>query len=454
MNFLRGLLAARSHLAFLVGIAAAMGVVRLTSRLTSAAPRSPAGDAALLARAWPLRERGPLSPREREMARAAWLYFGRNTNERTGLAGSVDGYPSTTMWELGSQLLAVLAARDLGLVTRADARARLERALSSMASLPLGEQGLPNKAYDTRTLAMVDYANRPAPNGIGWSALDIGRAFVPLSLIVRREPELTPLVEGIAGRWNLAGLSDGASLRGATRRPDGALEVYQEGRLGYEQYAAKALLPWGVPAAEAIEHRAHIAFTDVGGQLVPHDDRLPRDHGGTHNAVLSEPWVLEGLEHGFDASSVEFARAVLAAQERRSASTGKLTAVSEDAIDRPPGFAYSAVLNGSEAWTAFSPDGTPAPAHLTFSTKAAVGWAALFDGPYPRRLFEAAADLVAPGRGLYAGRYDATGTVNRALSLNTHAVVLEALAYRMYGPFFRRAGPPPASMPSEAEVRR
>ncbi len=37
MSFFRGLLAARSHLAFLVGLAAAIGVVRLTARLTRAA---------------------------------------------------------------------------------------------------------------------------------------------------------------------------------------------------------------------------------------------------------------------------------------------------------------------------------------------------------------------------------------------------------------------------------
>ena len=44
------------------------------------------------------------------------------------------------------------------------------------------------------------------------------------------------------------------------------------------------------------------------------------------------------------------------------------------------------------------------------------------------------------GAGVWAGRYDATGEPNRALSLNTSAVVLEALAYHEKGPFFRRGG--------------
>ncbi len=445
MSFLRGLLAARSHLAFLLGLAAAVAVVRLTSGLATSAA---ALDGA--ARALPLRAPGPLSPRERRLARAAWSYLQRNTDERTGLASSVDGYPSTTMWDVGSELMALLAAEDVGVASREEARRRVARVLSSLEALPLGPGDLPNKAYDTRTLEMVDYANHRAPRGVGWSALDIGRLFVPLGLVVRRYPDLAPRVERIARRWNLDALSDGVALRGSARRPDGSLEEYQEGRLGYEQYAAKALLPWGVRVGTALDYRAHATTVLVSGHSLTCDARLPRDHGGTHNAVLSEPWILEGLEHGLDAVTGRLAREVLRAQERRFASTGKLTAVSEDALDRPPWFAYSAVLNGSESWTAFAPDGTPARADLTFSTKAAVAWAALFEGSYPDRLLATAEELVAPGAGLYAGRYDATGDVNRALSLNTNAVVLEALAYRVHGPFSRPRG----GGPDVAEVRR
>jgi hypothetical protein len=442
VSFLRGLLAARSHLAFLVGLAAAVVVVRATSRIGRAAPAPPSRELAPLAEALPLRTPAPLDDRERRLARAAWSYFERNTDPRTGLAHAVRGHPSTTMWDVGSQLLAILAAEDLGLASPADARRRLRRALESLAALPLCEGGLPNKAYHAGTLAMVEYDNSPAPRGVGWSALDVARVLVPLAIVVRRAPELTPLVERAVSRWELGALTDGAALRGATRGRAGALEVWQEGRLGYEQYAAKALLAWGLSAPAALDYRTHLAFREVGGAPVPHDTRRPRDHGGTHAAVLSEPWLLDGLERGLDAVTAPLARAVLAAQERRARATGRLTAVSEDHLDRPPGFAYSAVLNGDDEWTAFTPDGTPAPQHLGFSTKAAVGWAALFRGSYPDRLMDAAAELVAPGGGgLYAGRYDATGEVNRALSLNTNAVVLEALAYRARGPLLRAARP-------------
>ena len=65
----------------------------------------------------------------------------------------------------------------------------------------------------------------------------------------------------------------------------------------------------------------------------------------------------------------------------------------------------------------------------------------LFDGSYPERLLAAAAELAVPGRGLLAGRYDATWAPNRALSLNTNAVALEALAYHARGPLGRPPAP-------------
>ena len=448
MSFWGGLLTARSHLAFLIGLAAAIFTVRYAGKLarTEASP-APAFAALAPEKDPPLRPPSPLAPEERRLARAAWSYFERNTDGTTGLAGSVEAYPSTTMWDAGSQLMAILSAEDLGVVSTDEAVLRLRRALRALCAMPLFDRKLPNKAYDTRTLEMVGYDNRPAPNGIGWSALDVARVLVPMWIVTWRHPELTPLVRRTVSRWRLGALSDGDALVGAQRRADGVVEKYQEGRFGYEQYAAKALLPWGVPVARAIDYRAHLAFSEVLGQRIPHDDRHPRRHGGTHAAVLSEPWILDALEHGFDATTLPIARALLRVQERRSSRTGKLTAISEDALDRPPWFAYSAVLNGDERWTAFAPDGTPVPQDLGFSTKAAVGWGVLFTGSYPDRLLSAARELV-DTRGLYAGRYDRDGTVNRALSLNTNAIVLEALAYRAHGPWLR------PEEPDASEARR
>lgn len=441
MTFLRGLLAGRSHLAVLAGLCGAAAVAGAVHRYV---PSGPEGEvfAALSppAAELPLRPQAPLDARERELARAAWSWFERNTDPGTGLAPAVRGHPAATLWDLGSQLMAVLSAEDLGLLSRKEASARLARALASLARLPLCAGLLPNKVYDVRTLRMVRYDGTPAPDGIGWSALDIARALAPLSLVAWKHPELARAVRETVSRWRLEELADGASLRGATRAPDGSLVRHAEGSLGYEQHAAKALLRWGVSAAEALDYRAHLAVSEVAGQPVPRDARPAVPDAGGHGALVAEPWLLDALEEGLDAVTLPVARALLRAQERRAASVGHPVALSEDALDRDPWFSYSALLDATGTpWAALAPDGRRAPGALTFSTKAAVAWGVLFRGRYAEQLLAEAAALGVPGEGLLAGRYDATWEPNRALSLNTNAVVLEALAYHVRGPASRAA---------------
>jgi hypothetical protein len=454
MTFLRGLLAGRSHLAVLAGLATAAATIGAVHRHVEAGPPPSRFEAvAPPAHELPLRPHGPPDARERTLARAAWSYVVRNTDPATGLASAVAGHPAVSLWDVGSQLLAIVAAEDLGVASRADATDRLRRALASLAALPLCEGGLPNKAYDARTLAMVRYDGTPAPEGTGWSALDVARALLAMSVAERRHPEVAPLVRDVVARWRLDALTDGAELRGASRRAGGVLERHPEGRFGYEQHAAKALVAWGVPAPAALDYGAHVAFRRVLGRRVPYDDRRPADHGGAAAALVAEPWLLDALEHGLDAVTLPVARSLLGAQARRHASGGRLTAPSEDALDRSPWFSYSAILSRDGAFAAHGPDGAPAPGALTFSAKAAVAWGVLFDSEYAERLLAAAAELVEPGEGVYAGRYDATWEVNRALSLNTNAVVLEAIAYRVRGPALR-AALAPAAVAAGREVLR
>ena len=125
-----------------------------------------------------------LSAQEQQWARTAWAYFERNVEPATGLARSVDGFPSATMWDTGSWLLALLAAHDLGLVDRRGFDIRVAKALASLDQLPLYGQQLPNKSYDVAALRMTDYRNQPSEAGIGWSAIDLGRLLVPLQALV------------------------------------------------------------------------------------------------------------------------------------------------------------------------------------------------------------------------------------------------------------------------------
>lgn len=59
-----------------------------------------------------------LTPQEREWAGIAWRYFENNTQPQTGLVNGSDKQPRVTLWQMGDTLIALLAARELGLIQR------------------------------------------------------------------------------------------------------------------------------------------------------------------------------------------------------------------------------------------------------------------------------------------------------------------------------------------------
>ena len=450
VTFWQGLLAGRSHLAFLGGLAIALGVAWTVSRLSPDDARQQRAEArygellelssylgikdGAAIRPWGR----PLTANEAAAAKAAWSYFERNTRP-SGLIDSVEGFPAATLWDLGSSLMAVIAAEQLGLIDRAALTKRAGDLVDALAKVPLLAAGLPNKSYDTRTLEMTDYSGKPSPLGIGWSSIDVARFAVPLTILSWREPALTPRIRALLAKWQLDKLAADGEL--ITGRIDGRgqLALDQEGRLGYEQYAAESLALLGLDTSRARLFRRHLTAVLASGVRAPADDRVPEKHGGTTNGVTSDPFVLLAIEHGLEADWLPLAQALLAAQERRTAETGKLTAVSEDHLDRPPHFVYFNVTEGGGAWVARTPDGADASDLRALSTKAALGWGTIFATPYSDRLRAASLELFEPGRGFYSGRYERAGELNRVLTANTNGIALELLAYGVHGPWLRAA---------------
>ena len=48
---------------------------------------------------------------------------------------------------------------------------------------------------------MVDYSNNPKENGIGWSAIDIGRILVPMNILIWQYPEYNKKVNDVLNHW-------------------------------------------------------------------------------------------------------------------------------------------------------------------------------------------------------------------------------------------------------------
>lgn len=119
---------------------------------------------------------GELTEREMKMAKNAWQYFVVNYQPTTGLVNAVNQYPSTTMWDTGSYIGALVAARELGIIDKAEFDRRMLKLLGTLNKLDLFRNQVPNKAYNTITAQKVNYLNKPGE--IGFSALDIGRMLI------------------------------------------------------------------------------------------------------------------------------------------------------------------------------------------------------------------------------------------------------------------------------------
>ncbi len=434
-----GLKAARGNLVFLLGITLAFGTVFGLEQWQPTMKNSLVAANAINfveSETLPLREHRALNETEKEMAQTAWTYFRNNTIEGTGLVNSVDGYTAATLWDTSSYMLALVSAKDLGIIEADEFDSRLRKVLKTLAELPLFEDRLPNKAYSTVSGSMTTYENHPTDRGVGWSAIDIGRVMVPFNVLVWNNPEYTELVNEVLSSWDIAAINVDAEMVGADIDDNDKTLYLQEGRLGYEEYAAKSLVLAGLDFSEALNYSQYFEYVEIDGVEVGTDLRTP-DKFDAINFVVSEPYVLDGIEFGWDRYSRSLAYSVYQAQEARYKRTGKVTAVSEDNIDQAPYFVYNTVFADGKAWNAVTETGEDASEYKTLSSKAAIGWYALYDTPYTETLFKSIKENFDSDKGWYAGIYEESGEKNKALTANTNAIILESLRYIKLGPMVR-----------------
>jgi len=435
MTFKEGLINARSHIIFILALTTAFWLVyTIDSMEFQSSADNYSGIDIKFTEEIPRPLSGDLSEQEKRWAEVAWRYFENNYHPETGLANSVDNYSASTMWDTASYLMAVICAYRLDIIEQEEFDEKLSKALQTLANLPLFDGKLPNKSYNTVTLAMVNYKNEVSKRGIGWSAIDIGRILVPLNIIAWNYPQYTPYVKSIVKHWKLREAIRNGELYSAIVDEDTGKTMYlQEGRLGYEEYSAKSYSLMGLDVSKALDYKNFLSFVDIYGIQIPVDRRDPEIFHA-HNYVVSESYILDGLEFGWDYLSREFAYRVYRAQEERFKDTGKVTAVSEDNIDQPPYFVYNTLYTDGKVWNAIAEDGSDASKYKTISTKAALGWSVLFKTSYREHLIDAVKDLYDPEKGWYSGFYEELKRPNKVITANTNAIILEALCFKKYGP--------------------
>jgi|GEM_PF-75555 len=375
----------------------------------------------------------PLSPEEETYARTAWQYFLNNYQESTGFTNAAGGYPSGTLWDMGNYLMALNAARWMGLIDQGDFDVRLNKFLVSLGGLRLFEDSLPNKVYNTATGEMVDYGNNPIEKGIGWSALDIGRILAAFHVLRTCHPQYAEWLQSVVDRWAVERSIQDGYMFGAAVLEDGQTLPVQEGRLGYEEYASRGYELWGYAVPKALSYEPY-KMVEIYGVQVPVDTRRFQETNA-NNYVVSESYILDGIEFGFLGKQQEFAEKVFEVQRRRYLATGQLTAVTEDNIDGAPYFLYNTVYSNGNAWATITEKNELYPDKRSISTKAALGWRYIFpDSEYAQQLFQVATGLMSPdGGGFYAGLYEETNEPNEALTGNTNGLIMEILYYKARG---------------------
>ena len=455
-TFKQNLIKARSALVFLIGLTLAFWLVFSLEKWNPVARhvKQPVDHQTIIRLSKDIgadRSLRDLTETELEWARVAWRYFENNYVVENGLVNSADKYPASTMWDTSSYMLGLISAKRLGIVAEEEFDTRMASLLETLSTMALFEDKLPNKSYNTNTVAMVTYNNDETDRGIGWSAIDIGRIMVPLNILVWHYPKHTESVGNVLAHWNIDALIFDAELYGTDVDASGETLFLQEGRLGYEEYASKSFSLISRDVSKALDYELNTQLINIYGIDIAADLRKPSEFGAL-NYVVSEPYILDGIEYGWDRYSRELATRVFKVQQRRYEETGVLTAVSEDNIDQAPYFVYNTIFADGQQWNATTESGEDASEFRSVSTKAAIGFHALYENDYTAKLVEHIGDNFDAERGWYSGIYEASGMANKAITANTNGIILEALHYIRFGPMMAtRVDPRPQLALSEED---
>ncbi len=375
-----------------------------------------------------------LTEEDLEIGKIAWKYFQNNYIPETGFVNSVDKYPGTTLWDVTSYLHALTSAYEINIIDSLEFDQKLTLILKSMSTMKLFQNELPNKSYNTYNLSMIDYDNHPTNEGIGWSAMDIGRFFSFSYRVMKDYPQYFPLMKKVISRWKIDEIIEDATLHGiGFNFKDKRMMKVQEGKLGYEEYVAKGYDRMGYDVSEAMKYTDFIKFVKILGIEIAADTREVK-YFPAYNYVLSEPYILDGIEYGWDINSKELAYRIYEVQKRKSEASDKLIAVSEGHLDTFPYFVYNTIYSNKDKWVCVSSDGEKVNDKKTFSTKAAFAWYTLFDDEYSKKLYDKAITMKDKNKGFYSGYYQSTDKINYALTANTNGVILECLRYKKLGP--------------------
>ncbi len=389
----------------------------------------------MIRRYWSLRRRRQIDPvvafqpdaaeraRLMEDAALAWRYFERYTFADTGLAAGTVSTASggrvnseITLWDVASQINALIAATDLRLIDRADAAAAIAKAVASIPTDRLDGGLLPPSNFSAQSLRTTV---------AGFDSCDAGRLGIAL------------------GRAVSLGLADQAALQKTLK--DWTLDLAV--RTGW--HFTNRFGRWQDTSQSQCTDYVVPGFAFLGQTVMPiqtWDDDSPESEitvlyrAAALGAISTEPFALHAIELGIDGPTQVVLDALFDAQLGWFETTGQLRCVSEAPIDRAPWFVYSGLRldrEGRDAWvveTIVPPadDDTAVPnASEIISAKAAYLWQAVHPHPYNMRLLSIVRENARlPDHGFSVGVYaDTLAPMRDYTDINTNGIILSAIAH-------------------------
>ncbi|MBY5944019.1 DUF3131 domain-containing protein [Photobacterium rosenbergii] len=362
-----------------------------------------------------------LSRNESLLAKKAYYYFEQNWNEETGLINSVQGYHHSTMWDVASGIAAILSAEGLELMTTEEADNKLQKTLDTLGNLPLYDNALPNREYNTHTAKPSGRYSNSSSNGNGWSALDIGRLLIWLEIAQAHKPQLVPNIKRILDKWDLDKAVSQGTLYGELKTSQ-KRHYRQEGRLGYLQYAASGFDLFGFDVNTAYKQEDIGEVTVDGIQLLIDKRNLPY--------FTTDPYVLYAIEIGPTTQWWNQLDALFQLQKKKSTAESNFWVFAEDAMSRSPWFSYNNIFIYGSPWLSIAPGGKPVENPQIFSNKVAFGLSVLFEGDdFSQQLAEKVINSSLTHRVVPTGMY-LNGGPNSAYNINTNSLILSALWYK------------------------
>lgn len=415
------LLSARSYITILLGFLIGFAIVVWVERQMPTRVESSAG--------MTLSESFPPLPQPRELtfneavwARVAWQYYVNNT-QPNGLVNAHDGEPWLSLWSTGSYLFAALAARELAIISEAEFDERITAALFALGQLPLNPQGMPAAYYHADNLTIL---GKPDSSAVG-----MGRLLMALQTLLWRYPDHAAEIRDLFNQWQTGALiATGTTTRASLPVHHWTLAADEpRNSFGYRLYASHTL--------RLIDSAAGLAVTNPpeGQQLMDIDGIMVPDEGlrtpwGRQPSLVSLPYLLTGLELGFDAQSGEIAWRIMQIQQRRHSLRVRKPPISTDYAEPAPDYVNDQPNRKPVNEPALSE--MPPEQRAITSTRSAFAWYALFRNDWSEALRQQVQGLQVPGKGWQRG-LNLNNSVNNVIDADTNAVVLESLSYIAHG---------------------